>query len=81
MKIGEDCRLPRGKSCVLVYSQGGGDNGKAVMDNLAGFFRFALNIDVIDIIGDNMLNELGAVKNRREILKMAFELGKEIVRG
>jgi len=81
MKIGEGCRLHAGKKCVLVYSQGGGDTGQAVMESLAMFFKSVLNMDVKGIIGGNGLNELGAVKNRREVLERAFELGKEIVKG
>ncbi|TZE82624.1 flavodoxin family protein [Calorimonas adulescens] len=81
MKVGEGCRFPAGKKCVLVYSQGGGTDGQKVMENLAMFFKGALGMDVKAIVGANNLNHVGAVNNRKDVLERAFEVGKEIVNG
>jgi multimeric flavodoxin WrbA len=77
--LGPDLRptLPPGKRAVLVYSQGGGNNPE-VMDSLAKFLREALGIEVRGVVGGNGFNELGAVKNRDDLLDKAFSLGQEL---
>jgi len=77
--LGPDLRptLPPGKRAVLVYSQGGGNNPE-VMDSLAKFLRGALGIEVRGVVGGNGFNELGAVKNRDDLLDKAFSLGQEL---
>lgn len=80
LKPGVGCSLPAGKRGALVYSQGGGGNGETVMQSLASFLTTALGIKIKGIVGGNGLNELGAVKQRRELLERAFQLGKELVR-
>lgn len=81
LKIGEGSRLPGGKKCVLVYTQGGGTDGQKVMEEISMFFKGALNMDVKAIIGANNLNPIGAVNERKGVLEKAFEVGKEIVKG
>lgn len=80
LKVGEGSRLPAGKKCVLVYSQGGGNDGRKVMESLAAFFKGAFGMDVKAIIGDNNLNPLGAVNERKDVLQRAFEVGEALVR-
>ncbi|NLG85484.1 MAG: flavodoxin family protein [Firmicutes bacterium] len=77
-KPGVGCALPPGKRGVVVYSQGGG-NDKAVIEALASFLAGAMGIEVKGIVGGNGLNELGAVRRRKELLEEAFRLGKELV--
>ncbi|MBC7217638.1 MAG: flavodoxin family protein [Candidatus Caldatribacterium sp.] len=72
------CTLPRGKRVVLVYSQGGGNNPE-VMESLARFLEGALGMEVQGIVGGNGLNELGAVKDRKDLLDRAFALGQELL--
>lgn len=81
LKVGGGCRLPAGKKCVLVYSQGGGTDGRKVMESLATFFKGALGMDVKAIVGANNLNPIGAINDRKDVLERAFEAGKEIVNG
>ncbi|ADQ05535.1 NADPH-dependent FMN reductase [Caldicellulosiruptor owensensis OL] len=81
LKIGEGSRLPGGKKCVLVYTQGGGTDGEKIMNEIAGFFKWAFNMEIKAIIGNNNLNPAGEVANRKELLEKAFEVGKEIVKG
>ncbi len=78
IKPGEGCTLPAGKSAVLVYSQGAGENGRVVMENVSTFLSTAMGIEVKGIVGGNGLNELGAVKERKDILERAFQLGREL---
>lgn len=79
--LGPDLRptLPPGKRVVLVYTQGGGWNPE-VMESLARFLKEALGMEVKGIVGGNNLNELGAVRARKELLDRAFSLGQELVR-
>jgi len=81
LEIGEGSRLPSGKKCVLVYTQGGGTDGEKIMNEIAGFFKWAFNMEIKAIIGNNNLNPAGEVANRKELLEKAFEVGKEIVKG
>lgn len=81
LKIGEGSRLPKGKKCILVYTQGGGSDGEAVMNQIAGFFKWAFDMEIKAIIGGNNLNPVGEVKNRKDLLEKAFEVGKKIVKG
>lgn len=77
-KIGSGSRLSGSKKGVFVYSQGGGSNGPEIMSGLASLFS-ALGIEIIDIIGGNKLNELGAVKGREDLLKRAFQAGQRLI--
>lgn len=78
-KLGAGCTLPRGKRGALVYSQGAGKNGAAIMDSLASFLTSAMGIETKGIVGGNGLNELGAVRQRHDLLERAFRLGRELV--
>ncbi|NLY36548.1 MAG: flavodoxin family protein [Tissierellia bacterium] len=78
LKVGLSCHLPPGKRCVLVYSQGRGDN-VALVENLARWFESRLGVHVKGIVGGNNMNELGAVRQRKELLETAYHLGKELV--
>lgn len=71
-------RLNKDKKGVLVYSQGGGNNGLEIMNNIASIFN-ALGIEIIEIIGGNRLNTLGAVKERESLLKQAFQAGQRLI--
>ncbi|WP_026137381.1 NAD(P)H-dependent oxidoreductase [Candidatus Caldatribacterium saccharofermentans] len=73
-----ECTLPRGKRAVLVYSQGGGNNPE-VMESLARFLREALHVEVVGIVGGSGCNVPGAVRERKDLLSRAFELGKSLV--
>lgn len=77
-KLGVGCTLPRGKRGVLVYSQGAGDDA-ALIESLASWLTTAMGIEVKGIVGGNGLNELGAVKQRDDLLEKAFRLGRELV--
>lgn len=79
LKLGVGCTLPRGKRGVLVYSQGGGENGASVMETLSSFLTTMMGIEVKGIVGGNGLNELGAIKQRHDLLEKAFQLGRELV--
>ncbi|MCF6097156.1 flavodoxin family protein [Thermovorax subterraneus] len=78
--VGKGSKLPVGKKCVLVYTQGGGDDGKKVMEGIAAFLKRALGMDVKAIIGGNNLNPLGAVNEREDLLQTAYEAGELLVR-
>ncbi|HHW42499.1 MAG TPA: flavodoxin family protein [Desulfotomaculum sp.] len=77
LKLGVGCTLPRGKRGVLVYSQGGGENGASVMETLSSFLKI-MGVEVKGIVGGNGLNESGAVKQRHDLLERAFQLGREL---
>lgn len=77
--IGKEPKFPRGKKCVLVYSQGMGDDGRKVMEGVADFLKNALGMDIKAIVGGNCLNPLGSVKEREDLLKTAYEAGKSLV--
>lgn len=77
-KLGVGCILPRGKRGALVYSQGAGENGAVLMESLASFLTTVMGIEVKGIVGGNGLNELGAVKQRHDLLERAFQLGREL---
>lgn len=77
--VGKGSRLPAGKKCVLVYTQGGGNDGKKVMEKVATFLEEALGMNVEAIVGGNNLNPLGAVRDRKELLDMAYEAGVSLV--
>ncbi|MCS7232598.1 MAG: flavodoxin family protein [Synergistetes bacterium] len=77
-KIGVGTRLDKEKKCILVYSQGGGKNGLEIMKGLSLFLE-ALGIKVLDIIGGNGLNEIGAVKRYEDLLRRAFQCGQKLI--
>jgi|YelNatPaOPRAMG01_1025707.scaffolds.fasta_scaffold00665_4 multimeric flavodoxin WrbA len=77
--MGKGPKIPTGKKCVLIYSQGGGNNGQKVMEEISMFFNIALGMEIKGIIGGNNLNPLGEVLKRRELLEKAYEMGKEIM--
>jgi len=78
LKLGAGCTLPKGKRCVLVYSQGGGENGRALMESVASLLTKAMGMDVKGIVGGNGLNEPGAVKQKPDLLDRAFRAGGEL---
>lgn len=77
--IGRGSRFPAGKKCVLVYSQGGGNDGRQVMEQIGAFLKQALGVDVQAIVGGNHLNPLGAVREREALLQEAYEAGMRLV--
>ncbi|KUK13787.1 MAG: NADPH-dependent FMN reductase [bacterium 42_11] len=78
LKIGGEPRIPPGKKCVLVFTQGGGTDGKKIMENIAQILKGAFNMEVKAIVGDNNLNTEGEVRKRKELLKEAYSIGQEL---
>ncbi|MEM0214749.1 MAG: flavodoxin family protein [Archaeoglobaceae archaeon] len=67
-----------GKKLVLVYTQGRGNDGEAVMKELGKrFSNFGMKL--VGIVGGNGLNEAGTVREREDLLKSAYQLGLQLI--
>ncbi|MDK2796149.1 MAG: hypothetical protein PWQ22_857 [Archaeoglobaceae archaeon] len=67
----------KGKKLILVYSQGAGNDGEMIMKEI-GKRLSNFGMQLLGIIGGNMLNQPEAVKERKELLESAFKLGSQI---
>ncbi|MEM2727417.1 MAG: flavodoxin family protein [Archaeoglobaceae archaeon] len=67
-----------GKKLVLVYTQGRGNDGEAVMKELGKRFS-NFGVKLVGIVGGNGLNEPEAVKEREDLMKFAYQLGLQLV--
>lgn len=78
LRPGVGSSLPKGKKGVVVYCQGGGDDREFV-EALARRLAGVMGLELKGVVGGNGMNELGIVRENKELMDQAFRLGEKLV--